>query len=137
VDDNVDSAESCALLLRLKGGHNVRVAYDGPSALAAARECLPEVVLLDIGLPRGMDGYEVARRLREMPGLEQAVIAAVTGYGQAEDRRRAREGGFTAHLTKPVEWEALADLLARAARPRFAEPAESAPGEKQHTVIGG
>ena len=108
VDDNVDSAESLALLLQLEG-HEVRIAHDGPSALAAAREERPEVVLLDIGLPAGMDGYEVAQRMR--PGLESAIIVAVTGFGQEEDRRRAADAGFDGHLVKPVDMPALRRLL--------------------------
>jgi signal transduction histidine kinase/integral membrane sensor domain MASE1 len=111
VDDNADSAESLALLLQLEG-HDVWTAHDGPTALAAAREHRPEVVLLDIGLPAGMDGYEVARRMRPVPGLERAVIVAVTGYGQEEDRRRAADAGFDGHLVKPVDMAQLWRLLA-------------------------
>jgi signal transduction histidine kinase/ActR/RegA family two-component response regulator len=111
VDDNIDGAESLALLLRLEG-HEVRTAYDGPSALQAAVVHRPEVVLLDIGLPQGMDGYEVARRLRRQEGLEGVLLVAVTGYGQDEDRRRSREAGFDAHLVKPVELEEIRLQLA-------------------------
>jgi PAS domain S-box-containing protein len=110
VDDNVDAAESLAALLRLTG-HEVWTAYDGPAALDAARTRRPDTVLLDIGLP-GLSGYDVARRLRTEPGLEQALLVAVTGWGQDEDRRRAREAGFDHHLTKPVEPVALEALLA-------------------------
>jgi CheY-like chemotaxis protein len=113
VDDNIDAAESLALLLRL-AGHEVRVAYDGPAALADVRDHPPEVVLLDIGLPKGMNGYEVARRLRGEYGLSEALVIAVTGYGQEEDRRRALEAGFDHHLTKPVDPEHLRELVARA-----------------------
>jgi PAS domain S-box-containing protein len=116
VDDNRDAAASCALLLRLHGGHDVRVAHEGPSALAAAAEFQPEVVLLDIGLPGGMDGYEVCRRLRQSPGFADVPIAAVTGYGQESDRRQAQAAGFTTHLIKPVDWSALSELLAQAGR---------------------
>ena len=112
VDDNRDSVETMALLLHL-WGHEVRTAYDGPSALALAAEYRPDVVLLDIGLP-GMNGYEVAKRLREIPGLEKSVLVAVTGYGQESDRQRARKAGFDRHLVKPVEPTALQDLLAAA-----------------------
>jgi PAS domain S-box-containing protein len=105
VDDNKDAAESLAMLLRV-AGHDVRTANDGLTALEMAKIFRPEVVLLDIGLPR-MDGYEVARLLRKQPGLEGAVLIAVTGYGQEEDRRRTREAGLNAHLVKPVD---LADL---------------------------
>jgi CheY-like chemotaxis protein len=109
VDDNVDSAESMALLLSLDG-HEVRTAFDGPGALARAAEFGPEAVLLDIGLP-GMDGYEVARRMRELPGLENALMIAITGYGQDDDRARSRAAGFDHHLVKPVDPEALSALL--------------------------
>jgi CheY-like chemotaxis protein/anti-sigma regulatory factor (Ser/Thr protein kinase) len=111
VDDNEDSAESLALLLQM-AGHEVKMAHDGPSALAAARAQRPEVVLLDIGLPAGMDGYEVAKRMRPEPGLQGAVIVAVTGFGQEEDRKRAARAGFDAHLVKPVDMQQLARLLA-------------------------
>ncbi len=110
VDDNEDSAESLGILLRMEG-HDVRLAHDGPSALVTAREHRPEVVLLDIGLPAGMDGYEVARRMRPEPGFESSLIVAVTGFGQEEDRRRAAHAGFDAHLVKPVDLKQLARLL--------------------------
>jgi signal transduction histidine kinase/DNA-binding response OmpR family regulator len=105
VDDNVDAAESLAILLRL-GGCEVRVVHDGPSALAAALLSPPEFVVLDIGLP-GMDGYEVARRLRADPATRDAVLVAVTGYGREEDQARSREAGFDHHFVKPVEFAAL------------------------------
>ena len=113
VDDNRDLADSLALVLRL-WGHQVRVAHTGPEALQAAEEDQPEVVVLDIGLP-GMSGYEVARRLREQPRFRATTLAAVTGYGQEEDRRRSQEAGFDAHLVKPVDPEVLASLLAQGA----------------------
>jgi signal transduction histidine kinase len=109
VDDNADAADSLALLLRV-GGHEVRLAYSGPDAVAAAGAFRPHVILLDIGLP-GMDGYEVARRLRAGPAAG-AVLAALTGYGQDEDRRRAAAAGFDHHFVKPVPPEAIQDLLA-------------------------
>jgi CheY-like chemotaxis protein len=109
VDDNADAAESLAMLLRVRG-HEVRVALDGETALQAASTYRPEVVLLDIGLPR-MDGYEVARRLRTEWGPEKALLVAVTGYGQEEDRRRSEEAGFDAHLVKPVDPDALHRLV--------------------------
>ncbi len=112
VDDNTDAAESIAMLLRL-WGHRVRVAYTGPEALRAAEEYQPDVAFLDIGLP-GMDGYEVARRLRQQPTFQRTVLAAVTGYGQEDDRRRSAEAGFNHHLTKPVAPEALQKILAEA-----------------------
>jgi CheY-like chemotaxis protein len=110
VDDNIDSAESMALLLSLDG-HEVRTAFDGPDALAVAEAFQPEVVLLDIGLP-GMDGYEVAKQMRNLPGLQKALMIAVTGYGQADDRARSKAAGFDHHLVKPVDPEILSALLA-------------------------
>ncbi len=112
VDDNADAAESLAVLLR-SAGHEVRTAYDGPSALAAARDLRPEVVLLDLGLP-GMDGCEVARRLRQLEGLQGALLVALTGYGSEEDRRRSKEAGFDRHLVKPVDPAELRELFAAA-----------------------
>ena len=112
VDDNVDSAESLALLLRLKG-HEVEIAHDGPAALEKAGSFHPEVVLLDIGLP-GLDGYQVASRLRQRRRTARALLVALTGYGQEEDQRLAREAGFDHHLTKPVDLLVIYELLARA-----------------------
>jgi signal transduction histidine kinase/ActR/RegA family two-component response regulator len=110
VDDNVDAATSLSLLLSLEG-HEVRGAHDGLAALKAAEDFQPEVVLLDIGLPR-MDGYQVARLLRERPEMETVLLVALTGYGQDEDRRRSQEAGFNAHLVKPVDLDALRAALA-------------------------
>jgi len=110
VDDNRDAADSLAMLLRLQG-HEVRVAYDGPAALEVLKGYRPALVFLDIGMP-GMDGYELARRLRQQPGLENVRLAALTGWGQQEDRRRTAEAGFDHHLVKPVEPKALELLLA-------------------------
>jgi PAS domain S-box-containing protein len=110
VDDNHDAANSLARLLQLQG-HEVRVAYDGPAALKAASSSRPDMVFLDIGMP-GMDGYEVARRIRQTPGLENIVLAALTGWGQQEDRRRTAEAGFDHHLVKPVEPTAVESLIA-------------------------
>jgi two-component system CheB/CheR fusion protein len=110
VDDNRDLAESLAMILRL-WGHDVSVAYDGTQALELARSHLPDVVFLDIGLPR-LDGFEVARQMRADPDLCRALIVAITGYGREEDRQRSREVGIDLHLTKPVDpWE-LQPLLA-------------------------
>jgi PAS domain S-box-containing protein len=110
VDDNVDAAESLALVLRL-AGHDVRVAHDGPTALAAVDADPPDLVFLDIGMPV-MNGYEVARRLRQRPGRESLLLVAMTGWGQEEDRRLSREAGFDHHLVKPADPEALQRLLA-------------------------
>jgi two-component system CheB/CheR fusion protein len=112
VDDNVDAADSLGLLLRLSG-QETRMAYDGPTALLVAEAFRPQLVLLDIGMP-GMDGYEVARRLRGLPVLEGVVLVAVTGWGQEEDRLRSRAAGFDDHLVKPADPVALQHLLASA-----------------------
>jgi CheY-like chemotaxis protein len=111
VDDNVDAARSLARLLTRLHGQDVRVAHDGPSALAEAEAFRPEIILLDIGLP-GMDGYEVARRLRCLPEFARTFIVAMTGWGQEEDRRRSHEAGFDRHLVKPVDPEDFERLLA-------------------------
>ena len=109
VDDNHDSANSLAMLLRLLG-HDVRTAYDGPQAIDAAMESRPDITILDIGLP-GLNGYEVARKMRSHPPLQQMVLIALTGYGSDDDRRISQEAGFDSHLIKPVNLTALKDLL--------------------------
>src|SRR4051812_33168956 len=109
VDDNEDMARGMARLLKLLG-HAVATAHDGPSAVEAARSHRPDYVLLDIGLP-GMSGYEVAKRLRE-DGFLDTVIIAVSGYGQEEDRRRSKLAGFDHHLVKPLDHDALLQLIA-------------------------
>jgi signal transduction histidine kinase/CheY-like chemotaxis protein len=109
VDDDADSLAAMALLLRL-WGHGVETARDGPSALAAARAGLPEVVLLDISLP-GIDGHEVCRRLRREPGLGRAFLVALTGHAHEDDRRLSSEAGFDEHLVKPVDPDVLKQLL--------------------------
>ena len=111
VDDNRDSAESMAMLLQLEG-HEVRVVHDGETALQSADAFRPDVVLLDIGMPQ-MNGYEVARRLRASQGARQMTLIAVTGWGQAEDKRRASEAGFDRHLVKPIAHEDLAKLIGK------------------------
>ncbi|QDV33715.1 hybrid sensor histidine kinase/response regulator [Tautonia plasticadhaerens] len=116
VDDNVDTARGMACLLELLG-HEVAVAHDGPEGIETARRHRPDFVLLDIGLP-GMDGYEVATRLRHEECCRDAVIIAVTGYGQDEDRRRSKEAGFDHHLIKPLDHEALVSLLSAGASGR-------------------
>jgi CheY-like chemotaxis protein len=110
VDDNVDSADSIASLLE-SSGHDVKVAYSAEKALEMAAEYQPEIMLLDIGLPE-MDGYEVAKRLRQNPQLKDLRLIALTGYGQDSDRQRSRETGFDAHVVKPVDWRDLSELLA-------------------------
>jgi len=109
VDDNVDFALSLSTLIRTYGSE-VRVANDGMDGLAKAKEFLPQIAFLDIGMPK-LNGYDLARRLRQLPGLENCVLVAVSGWGQAEDRRRAQEAGFDHHLVKPVERDQLAQLL--------------------------
>ena len=110
VDDNQDSAESLATLLTLTG-HEVHIAHDGLEALESAAAFQPEVILLDIGLPR-LNGYEAARRIREQQPHKPPTLVALTGWGQEEDRRRTKEAGFDAHLLKPVDFAALTTLLA-------------------------
>lgn len=110
VDDNIDAADTLAMLLRLLGAE-VEIARDGPGALAMHAAFRPEVVLLDIGLP-GMDGLEVARRIRAEHGRDQVVLIALTGWGQEEDLRRSREAGMDHHLVKPVSFDTLERLLA-------------------------
>jgi PAS domain S-box-containing protein len=116
VDDNRDALESLALLLEMDG-HDVRTASDGESALALAIAHPPDVALLDIGMPV-LDGYEVARRLRAMESCRDAAVVAVSGWGQAEHKRRTAEAGFDHHLTKPVDWRTLRALLADIAAAR-------------------
>jgi PAS domain S-box-containing protein len=115
VDDNMDAAESMAMLLR-NVGHEVRIEHDGLAAIKELTRELPDIVLLDIGLP-GISGYEVAKRLREHPGGESVRIYAMTGYGQEDDRRRSMEAGFDGHLVKPVIPSDLFALVDAAARP--------------------
>ena len=110
VDDNVDTATSLAMLLT-ESGHDVRTAHDGPTALEAALDYRPDVVLLDIGLP-GLDGFEVAKRIRQQPTLQNVVLVAMTGYGQESDRQRSQEAGFDHHLVKPADFEKVQQILA-------------------------
>jgi CheY-like chemotaxis protein len=112
-DDNEDCAESLAMLLRLKG-YEVRTASDGPQAIQVAAQFLPEAVLLDIGMPT-MNGYDVARVIREEPWGKHLLLIAQTGWGQARDRQRSQEAGFDAHLTKPVDCASLMELLSGSA----------------------
>ena len=116
VDDNRDASETMAMLLGL-WGHEVRSAADGPAALEAAASQPPDVVLLDISLP-GMSGYEVAQRMRANPALQASVLVAMTGHGQAEDKKETRSAGFAYHLVKPVEPKVLQELLAEIAASR-------------------
>ena len=109
VDDNVISADLMATLLTMSG-HDVRTAYTGPTGLKAAVAHLPDVVLLDIGLP-GLNGYEVARRLRQDPRLKDVRLVAMTGYGDEADRQLALEAGFDVHMVKPVNYPKVEELL--------------------------
>jgi len=110
VDDSADTAESVAELAR-SWGHEVVVAQDGPTALEVVSGFRPDIALLDIGLPE-MNGYELARRLRQISGMETTRLVAITGYAREEDRRAAQEAGFSLHLTKPVDPVRLKNLLA-------------------------
>lgn len=120
VDDNVDVAMSLGMLLGAQR-HEVRVAYDGPAALKTAKDFRPEAILLDIGLPQ-MDGYQVARQLREQPESKDLLIVALTGYGQDDDRRRAEAAGVDIHLLKPVTLDALRRALANIKPPEQSQP---------------
>ena|SRR5690349_9039267 len=113
-DDNHDSADAFALLLQLTG-HEVRTAYSGSDALAAAGKFHPDLALLDIGMP-GMTGYEVARGIRAAEWGRNMVLVAVTGWGQDDDKQRAEDAGFDHHLTKPLDISVLEPLLARYGR---------------------
>jgi CheY-like chemotaxis protein len=106
VDDNRDAADSLSMLLRLRGDE-VRTAYDGQQAIDVANEFQPDAIVLDIGLPK-LDGYEAARRIRQQPWASDAVLIALTGWGQDKDRRLAVEAGFDHHMVKPVDPSALA-----------------------------
>lgn len=112
VDDNVDAADSVAWLFR-KQAHDVRTTHDGRSAIELATEFRPQVVVLDLGLPQ-VDGYEVSRRLRTLPETRDALIIAVSGYGQDEDRRRSRQAGFDHHFIKPVDFQTLLGIVREA-----------------------
>jgi signal transduction histidine kinase/DNA-binding response OmpR family regulator len=116
VDDNQDAAETIALYLQLEG-HEVKTVRDGPQALASAPVFAPQVVVLDIGLP-GLNGYEVAQRLRELPVTRSALILALSGYGQPEDRQRALEAHFDHYFVKPADPQALVDRIAAWQRSR-------------------
>ena len=110
VDDNVDAAESAAMLLRI-AGHQVHLAHTGPNALEAALGYHPDVVLLDIGLPE-MNGYEVASRLRQHAESRDMALIAVSGYGHESDRDRSEQAGFDHYMVKPIDWPKLEELLA-------------------------
>jgi two-component system CheB/CheR fusion protein len=111
VDDNVDIARSLWMILQ-RMGHQAELAFDGRGALEKARYVRPDIVLLDLAMP-GMDGYEVARRLRQEEALSRVFIVAVTGHGTDEDRARTRAAGFDLHLVKPVAPQLLETLLSQ------------------------
>jgi CheY-like chemotaxis protein len=111
VDDNVDTARLTAEFLKMSG-FDVETAHTGLQALEAARLFKPDVMLLDIGLP-GMDGYQLAERVREDNELKETLLIAVSGYGQKQDRSRSREAGFDQHLVKPVDFEVLISLISK------------------------
>ncbi len=114
VEDLHDSADSLAILVRL-WGHDVLVVYDGLSALEAGLANPPDVVLLDIGLPK-MNGYDLARRFREAPATAEALLVAITGYGREIDVQRCKEAGIDHHFLKPVDPAELQQVLAKAAQ---------------------
>jgi two-component system CheB/CheR fusion protein len=114
VEDNADARRSLAILLRLEG-HQVAEAPDGEAGLSAMVQSPPDVALVDIGLPR-LDGYQLARRARENPALDNTLLVAVTGYGQDSDRRAILEAGFDEHLVKPISADQIADVLAHPVR---------------------
>ena len=123
VDDSEDGAESLAMLLQCDG-HETHKAHDGLAAIAAAERLRPDAVLLDIGLP-GLNGYEVCRRIRREPWGKDLLLVALTGWGQEEDRHRSRDAGFDAHMVKPVDFDALLNLLGSIPSASDAEPATS------------
>jgi PAS domain S-box-containing protein len=110
VDDNVDTVTTLALLVK-ESGHDVRTAYDGSTVLEAALDYRPNVVLLDIGLP-GLDGYQVAKRMRQQPVLQNVVLVAMTGYRQESDLQCSQEAGFDHHMVKPIKFEKVQKILA-------------------------
>jgi CheY-like chemotaxis protein len=129
VEDSAETAQTTQLLLGM-WGHDCRVAHDGPAALEVGAAFCPEVVFLDIGLP-GLDGYEVARRLRDHPATAEALLVAVTGHGQEREVQLCWEAGFDRHLLKPVEPQALRGLLEeRPASKRCRQAASSPQGDQ-------
>ena len=109
VDDYEDQAQSLGMLLSILG-HETRLAFDGPTALEAARAFRPDVALIDLGIPE-LNGYEVARRIRELPQLDGTVLVAQTGWGHKDDRTRSRDAGFDHHLIKPIDIGELQRIL--------------------------
>jgi len=118
VDDNTDAAESLGVLLDIEG-HAAHIAHTGAEALQVAQSQALDVVFLDIGLP-DMTGYDVARRLRMLPSMQNTMLVALTGWGTQDDRQRTRDAGFDRHLTKPAELPAVEELLRAAAQAKTA-----------------
>jgi CheY-like chemotaxis protein len=111
VDDNIDAAQTLSALLEI-AGHQTIVAHDGNEALRITEKFKPQVIFLDIGMP-GMNGYEVARAVRKVPGMETVIIVALTGWGTERDRELSKEAGFDAHLTKPASLASVNLLLSK------------------------
>jgi len=118
VDDNRDAADTLAMMIEMLG-HDVRRLYDPHAVIADVTAFRPQVVFLDVGMP-GLSGYELAPKLRALPGFDDLAIVAVTGWGQPEDRRRTREAGFDEHLVKPPPLEAIQRLCGEPVRPSSA-----------------
>jgi CheY-like chemotaxis protein len=135
VEDYDDARDSLCQLLGF-WGYNCQAAADGPAALKAAAGFLPDVVLMDIGLPK-MDGYEVTRAMRNLPGMSGAVFVAVTGYGHLSGKARSADDGFLTYMVKPVEPDDLRELLTHCASLRSAVPVDAglaAPINLSHSV---
>ena len=113
VDDSEDTVYGFSLLLKASG-HDVRTAHDGLTAVQVATDFRPELIFLDIGLP-GLNGYQVAKRIRQNPDLKHVILVALTGYGQESDRETSRQAGFNHHLVKPARFEQLQKILATVA----------------------
>jgi len=109
VDDGTDAADSLALILKM-WGHEVQVAYDGPTGLEAALATSPEVIILDIALA-GLNGWDIAARLRGMPGFDQTLLLAMSGFAQESDVQQSRAAGFDQHLVKPCDLDELRRVL--------------------------
>jgi CheY-like chemotaxis protein len=133
VDDNVDAATALEMLLQASG-HLVRVAHTGPTGLQAALDFRPDVVLLDIGLPE-LDGWKVAKRIRQEPHLHDIVLVAMTGYGLNTDQRRSQKAGFDHHLVKPVDFGELRHILAAASEMPNADNRRVRPTKGSHAAL--
>jgi CheY-like chemotaxis protein len=132
VDDNVGAAMLLSKLLGMLGDHEVVTAHDGMAALEAIRNTRPDIVLLDIGLP-GMNGYEVAKAIREHPEWNDVLLVALTGYGQKEDRRKSQEAGFDEHRVKPPSIEQMKEILRHPKLKQPVRPPAKRPGSLRET----